>query len=62
MDTCEASSITRTSPRPTGTLFAKNRAMFHASVNPSPAATRAAFSDKVRQITRPPVSCAHALL
>jgi hypothetical protein len=29
-------------------LLAKNRAMFQASVNPSPAATRAAFSDKVR--------------
>jgi hypothetical protein len=62
VDTCEASSTTRTSPRPTGTWLAKNRAMFHASVNPSPAATRAAFSDKVRQMTRPPVSCAHAVL
>jgi len=62
VDTWEASSITRTSPRKTGTLFAKNRVIFHAAANPSPAATRAAFSDRVRQITRPPVSSAHALL
>jgi hypothetical protein len=36
--------------------------MFHASVNPSPAATRAAFSDRVRQMTRPPAIRAHAVL